>query len=56
MADSERMKMEAGQWYNCLDPELDALRRTAREAVHQHNTLAPGERGRWRRRCRRFFA
>ncbi len=45
MADSERMKMEAGQWYNCLDPELDALRRTAREAVHQHNTLAPGERG-----------
>jgi maltose O-acetyltransferase len=45
MSDSERMKMEAGQWYNCLDPELDALRRRAREAVHQHNTLPPAERG-----------
>jgi maltose O-acetyltransferase len=36
--------MAAGEWYSCLDPELDALRLTAREAVHQHNTMPPAER------------
>jgi len=40
-----REKMEAGDWYCCLDPELDALRMAAREAEHQHNHLSPGERG-----------
>ncbi|OAN75426.1 maltose acetyltransferase [Sulfitobacter sp. EhC04] len=39
-----REKMAAGAWYSCLDAELDALRRTAREAVHQHNHMAPGAR------------
>ena len=42
---SERMKMAAGEWYNALDPELEALRRQARIAIHQHNTMPPGERG-----------
>lgn len=42
---TERQKMEAGEWYTCLDPELEALRASARDAVHQHNTLPPGERG-----------
>ncbi|PWE53856.1 maltose acetyltransferase [Metarhizobium album] len=37
--------MAAGEWYNCLDPELDALRWTARAAVHAHNNLLPSERG-----------
>ncbi|WP_412105122.1 maltose acetyltransferase domain-containing protein [Sulfitobacter sp. D35] len=41
----ERSKMEAGAWYCCLDPELDALRADARRAVHEHNTLAPDRRG-----------
>lgn len=45
MADSERSKMAAGEWYCCLDDELEALRRTARVALHQHNTLPPDERG-----------
>ncbi|ARO22110.1 maltose O-acetyltransferase [Rhizobium sp. TAL182] len=42
---SEREKMVAGQWYCCLDDELDHLRRQARLAVHAHNTLPPDERG-----------
>ncbi|WP_454853971.1 sugar O-acetyltransferase [Rhizobium binxianense] len=37
--------MAAGEWYCCLDDELEALRRTARIAVHQHNTQPPDERG-----------
>ncbi|WDZ76768.1 sugar O-acetyltransferase [Ensifer adhaerens] len=44
MTVSERDKMAAGQWYSCLDAELDALRLTAREAVHRHNTMPPAER------------
>ncbi|MFV0301795.1 MAG: maltose acetyltransferase domain-containing protein, partial [Paracoccus sp. (in: a-proteobacteria)] len=42
---SEREKMQAGQWYNCLDPELEPRRQTARRAVHQHNTRPPWGRG-----------
>ncbi|HEV7317069.1 MAG TPA: sugar O-acetyltransferase [Ensifer sp.] len=42
---SERDKMAAGAWYTCLDAELEALRLTAREAIHQHNTMSPGTRG-----------
>ncbi|NWJ24616.1 sugar O-acetyltransferase [Rhizobium sp. RM] len=40
----EREKMAAGEWYSCLDDELDALRKMARRAVHQHNTMPPDER------------
>jgi maltose O-acetyltransferase len=42
---SERDKMRGGDWYCCLDPELDALRAQARAAVHAHNTLSPESRG-----------
>ncbi|WP_064811613.1 MULTISPECIES: sugar O-acetyltransferase [Rhizobium] len=45
MMASEREKMVAGEWYCCLDDELDHLRRQARLAVHAHNTLPPDERG-----------
>lgn len=45
MAASERQKMAAGEWYNCLDDELDELRLKARIAVHQHNSMHPEERG-----------
>ncbi|WP_113186943.1 sugar O-acetyltransferase [Ensifer sp. ENS06] len=45
MTASERDKMAAGEWYSCLVDELEALRMTARVAVHQHNTMAPIERG-----------
>lgn len=41
---SERDKMAAGDWYSCLDDELDAMRATALEAVHAHNHLPPSER------------
>ncbi|MBB3608078.1 sugar O-acetyltransferase [Rhizobium sp. BK602] len=45
MAESERQKMAAGEWYCCLDPELEALRASARDAVHQHNMMSPVQRG-----------
>lgn len=42
---SEREKMEEGEWYCCVDPELDALRMLARRAVHAHNSMPPEKRG-----------
>ncbi len=42
---TEREKMEAGAWYCCVDPELDALRAAARRAVHAHNSCDPETRG-----------
>jgi maltose O-acetyltransferase len=42
---SERAKMAAGQWYTCIDPELEALRAAVHDAVHEHNSMRPGERG-----------
>lgn len=45
MSGSERAKMEAGEWYTCLDPELESLRVVARRAVFEHNTMPPDERG-----------
>lgn len=41
---TEREKMEAGEWYTCLDHELEALRVLALNAVHAHNHLPPSER------------
>ena len=37
--------MEAGEWYTCLDPELDALRAVAQRAIFEHNTMPPDRRG-----------
>lgn len=45
MTRSEREKMEAGEWYNCVDPELDTLRIAASEAVFEHGSLPPRQRG-----------
>lgn len=45
MAESERAKMAAGEWYTCLDDELETLRVTARDAVFEHNSLPPRLRG-----------
>ncbi len=45
MAATELQKMQAGEWYTCIDRELAALRERARTAVHQHNTMPPGQRG-----------
>jgi maltose O-acetyltransferase len=53
---SEREKMMAGQWYCCLDPELDELRARARRAVHQHNTMPPDERGNMAPALKALFA
>ncbi|MEX3015791.1 sugar O-acetyltransferase [Gymnodinialimonas hymeniacidonis] len=39
---TEREKMEAGEWYCCLDPALQDLQTIARTACHQHRTQAPG--------------
>ncbi|MCA0024911.1 sugar O-acetyltransferase [Mesorhizobium sp. B263B1A] len=45
MAESERAKMAAGEWYTCMDDELEALRGVAAGAVFEHNSLAPRQRG-----------
>lgn len=45
MTASERAKMAAGEWYCCIDPELEAMRGRAYEAVHEHNNLPPRQRG-----------
>lgn len=45
MAKTEREKMAAGEWYACVDDELDALRTAAQMAVFEHNSLPPTERG-----------
>ena len=42
---TQRDRMAAGEWYSCLDPELEELRQRARRAVHAHNTLDPDLRG-----------
>lgn len=42
---SEAEKMAAGEWYSCLDPELDEMRIRARVAVRAHNTIAVDLRG-----------
>lgn len=34
-----------GAWYNCMTEELGALRDAARQACHEHATLAPEARG-----------
>ncbi|WP_029066204.1 sugar O-acetyltransferase [Labrenzia sp. DG1229] len=44
MVKSEREKMAAGEWYSCVDPELDALRKVAQSAVHEHNMMHPAVR------------
>jgi len=53
---SEKHKMLAGDWYTCLDSELEAMRVAARIAVHQHNTLPPTERGNIAPGLRALFA
>lgn len=45
MTTNERTKMAAGEWYTCIDDELEALRATARDAVFEHNSLPPRRRG-----------
>ncbi|TGW07186.1 sugar O-acetyltransferase, partial [Mesorhizobium sp. M2D.F.Ca.ET.145.01.1.1] len=45
MVQSERARMAAGEWYRCLDDDLGALRAVAADAVFEHNTLPPRQRG-----------
>lgn len=56
MTVSERNKMEAGEWYSCLDGELNALRQQARIAIHQHNTAHPDQRDGMAPALRALFA
>ncbi|MEM7643206.1 MAG: sugar O-acetyltransferase [Pseudomonadota bacterium] len=37
--------METGRWYSCLDPDLAAMRETARAACHAHRVMDPAARG-----------
>ncbi len=56
MSKTEFEKMQAGEWYSCLDPELSALRRRALEACHEHSVLSPAERGNIGPSLRALFA
>jgi maltose O-acetyltransferase len=56
MSKTERQKMEAGEWYTCIDPDLRMLQHRAREAVHQHNTMPPAERGNMAPALRALFS
>ena len=38
-------QMVSGDWYNCLSDDLEALRKVARRACHQHSTMDPDGRG-----------
>jgi maltose O-acetyltransferase len=38
-------RIAGGDWYNCMAPDLAALRDEARRSVHQHNTMDLDERG-----------
>ena len=42
---SERDRMMAGEWYTCIDDELEGLRVLARRAVFEHNHMYPDARG-----------
>lgn len=53
---SEYNKMAAGDWYCCLDDQLEVLRMTARRAVHAHNTLPPENRAGLSAPLSRLFA
>lgn len=53
---SEREKMMDGEWYSCLDPQLDTLRNRARSAVYEHCTLIPSKRGNLAQKLRELFA
>ncbi len=48
--------MAAGDWYTCLDPELEELRQTARRAVYAHNSCPPDDRGAMATELRALFA
>jgi maltose O-acetyltransferase len=48
--------MAAGEWYCCIDPELDRMRQRAYEAVHEHNSLPPARRGNVGAALARLFA
>ncbi|ASM72110.1 bifunctional N-acetylglucosamine-1-phosphate uridyltransferase/glucosamine-1-phosphate acetyltransferase [Pseudosulfitobacter pseudonitzschiae] len=41
---TEREKMAAGDWYSCIDAELEILRTAASDACHAHNNLPPSRR------------
>jgi maltose O-acetyltransferase len=52
---TERAKMARGAWYSCVDDELEELRMISREAVHDHNTMAPRKRGNITPTLRKLF-
>lgn len=56
MTKSNFEKMQDGEWYTCVDDELDGLRKIAANAVHEHNHLPPSERGAMGAKLRDVFA
>jgi maltose O-acetyltransferase len=56
MAGSELAKMQAGQWYSCMDPALEAMRAKARDACHAHRVQPPSDRRMMAPALRALFA
>lgn len=56
MSKTELEKMQSGEWYSCLDPDLTVMRRRALEATHEHSHLYPSERGNIGPSLRALFA
>ncbi len=56
MPQSELEKMQAGDWYSCLDPQLSEMRHRALDACHEHSHLSPAERGNIGSKLRALFA
>ncbi|MFH1804460.1 MAG: sugar O-acetyltransferase [Pseudomonadota bacterium] len=56
MQRTERDKMATGEWYCCLDPELEKLRSASRAAAFDHSTTHPDQRGNIGAKLRALFA
>lgn len=53
---SNLQKMRDGEWYICIDDELEALRQIAADAVYEHNHMHPKDRGYMGAKLRTLFA
>ncbi len=55
-AKSNLEKMRDGEWYICVDDELDALRQKTADAVYEHNHMHPKDRGNMGPKLQNVFA
>lgn len=56
MSKSNLDKMIDGEWYICVDDELESLRQKAADALYEHNHMHPNTRGTMGPKLRELFA